>query len=387
MIKKICAAGLLGFICIWMSGCKGKEKVYRLALAVPMTGDIASRGLGAQRSASIAVEEANQSGKFKYRIELTTFDDRADPKEAVNVANQIVSDPSIFAVVGHMTSGCSVPAAVVYARHQMIMASPSSTNTKLTLQQLEPAWKWPRSIFRITITDAFEAQFIAKVAREKFKLKTACIVHDKATFGQGIAEEFSKDFKNRGGRVFSFDGISVGDKDFKALLTRIKSHHPELIFFGGMHSEGGLLFKQARETGLEAALFSGGGLQTDEYIKIAGDAAENSYIAKPGLTIEKLPQAKSFIEKYQQKYPGVDMQPDDLFVYETAKILLDVLERAGGQAEPNEIDKAKMIELMRNVKYDGVLGHTAFDEKGDNTNPSVTIYVVQGGKFSALELE
>ena len=144
-----------------LSACGPKEKTFRLALAVPLTGDIAAMGQGMKRGADLAVKEANASGRFKFKVELRAFDDRADPKEAVNVANQIVSDSDVALVVGHLNSGCSIPAAQVYAKAGLAMITPAATNPKLTLQQMEPSWKWPKNIFRVNATDDVQGQHAA----------------------------------------------------------------------------------------------------------------------------------------------------------------------------------------------------------------------------------
>ncbi len=365
----------------FLVSCSPQEEVYRLALAVPLTGDIAAMGLGMKRGADLAVEEVNKQGRFGRVIELKAFDDRADPKEAVNVANQIVSDNNIAAVIGHFNSGCSIPAAQVYARKDLLMITPGATNPKLTLQQLEPAWKWNKVIFRVNTTDDVQGQFSANFLFKKFKLKSVAIVHDKTPYGQGLAEEFKKQFETNGGTVLSFDGISVGDKDFKALITRIKTRRPQALFFGGIYNEGGLLIRQARELGLNSAFLSGDALQTNEFLKLAGESAEGSYITNVGVPPEKIPSAQAFLEKFKAKYPGVDIQPYDHYSYEATMIALLALEKAGITQGSKDFNRLKMIEFMKALRYDGVLGQTEFDEKGDTKNKAITVYKVQSGKF------
>src|SRR5229473_2190796 len=198
--------------------CGPKEKVARVATALPITGDIAALGQGLERACRMALEEANAQGRFQgFRVEMVSFDDRSDPREAVSVANRIVSDPSIIAVVGHFNSGCSIPASQVYARSHLAMISPAASNPKLTLQQLDPSWKYPKSVFRVNTTDDVQGSYAGEFAIRTLKLRRACIIHDKTAYGQGVAEEFQKRFESLGGATLSFDGISVADKDFNAL--------------------------------------------------------------------------------------------------------------------------------------------------------------------------
>ncbi|OGR81256.1 MAG: hypothetical protein A3I11_06715 [Elusimicrobia bacterium RIFCSPLOWO2_02_FULL_39_32] len=383
MQNKLKSLTLIFILTVFFS-CKSKEKVYRVAIAVPLTGDIAAMGQGMRRGAELAIEEANQSGRFKYKIELRSFDDRADPKEAVNVANQISADPNIVAVVGHLNSGCSIPAAQIYARNNLLMITPAATNPKLTLQQLEPSWKWNKNVFRVNTTDDVQGQFAAQYLIQNLKIRTVAIIHDKTPYGQGLCEEFQKEFVAKNGLVLSFDGIAVGEKDFKALLTRIKTQNPNAIYFGGIYNEGGLIAKQAKELGIKSLFISGDALQTKEFFKVAGAASEGAYITNVGLPPEKIPSALTFLEKYKNKFQATDLQPYDHYTYEAFMIAILALEKAGVQPDSDAVDHSKMIEFMRTLRYDGVLGTTEFDEKGDTKNKAISIYVVKNKSFQAL---
>ena len=382
MKKSAILISLLGIL----SACGPKERTFRLALAVPLTGDIAAMGQGMKRGADLAIKDANASGRFKFKVELRAFDDHADPKEAVNVANQIVSDSKVFAVVGHLNSGCSIPAAQVYAQAGLAMITPAATNPKLTQQQQEPSWKWPKNIFRVNTTDDVQGQAGAHFVLKKLKLGTVAIIHDKTPYGQGLAEEFQKEFLARGGTVKSFDGIAIGEKDFKALLTRIKSTKPDVIYFGGTYNEGGLIAKQAREVGLKSVFVAGDAAQSPEFFKVAGSASEGAYITNVGVPPERIPSAKEYLDKYKQNYPGTDMQPYDHYTYEATMIALLALEKAGIKSpDSDETDKSKIIDFLRTLKYDGILGHTEFDEKGDTRNKAVTVYLVKDAKFVPVD--
>src|SRR5205085_11432630 len=204
-----------------LTSCSSGEKKVRIAVALPLTGDIAALGQGIKRACALALEEANRSHRFPgFRVAMEAYDDRSDPKEAVDVANQIVSDPSVIAVIGHFNSGCSIPASQVYARSHLPMISPAASNPKLTLQQMDPSWRYPKTVFRVNTTDDIQGAYAGEFAIKTLKLHRACIIHDKTAYGQGVAEEFRKRFEALGGSTLSFDGVSVADKDFNALLTR-----------------------------------------------------------------------------------------------------------------------------------------------------------------------
>ncbi len=364
---------LLGMVLL--AGCAPKEKEVRIALALPMTGDIAVLGQGIRRASIMAVEEALAAQRFKdFKVTVVEFDDRSDPKEAVNAANRIVSDSAIMGVVGHFNSGCSIPASAIYARANLPMVSPASSNPELTLQQLSEKWRWPRNVFRVNTTDDVQGTFGADFVMDQLKRKKVSIIHDKTAYGQGVAEEFQKQLISKGGAVVSFDGIQVGDKDFKALLTRLKSLYPDVLYFGGIFNEGGLLVRQARELGLKAAFVASEANYDPEFVRVAGSAAEGAYVTYLGSPPHLLPSAQGFIERYKARYPDQEVRAYDHYGYEITNIFLEALEKVGP-------DRLKIIEYLHQVKHDGVLGVTQFDEKGDTLNKSITLFVVQDKTF------
>jgi branched-chain amino acid transport system substrate-binding protein len=356
-----------------VSACGPRDNAVKIAIAAPLTGDTGAEGQGIKRAVIMAVEEANASGRFPYKIEAKPFDDRADPREAVNVANLIISDPRIVAVVGHYTSGCSIPAAKVYARAPIAMVSPGATTPEVTLQQLSPDWIGPRVAFRDVATDDVQGAAAAQFAYKRLGKRRFSIVHDKTPYGQGIAEQFRKTFEALGGEVPSFDGISVGDRDFKALLTKIKSdpRRPEGLYFGGLYTEAGLLLVQMRELGLQDpfVFISDDGAQSPVLYEVAGDAADGAYLTTIGVPVEELPSAQDFIARYKKRWTGAseDIKPFDHFGYEAANIVLDALAKAGAP------DREKVLAALPSIRHKGILGTTVFDDKGDTLNKIVTM--------------
>jgi branched-chain amino acid transport system substrate-binding protein len=360
-------------VCAFTAACGPKDKVVRIAVAVPLTGDMGTEGQGLRRGVELAVEQVNASKRFPYKIAAAPFDDRADPKEAVNVANLIVSDPRIVAVIGPYNSGCAIPAGKVYARAPVAMISPAATNPEVTSQQLSPDWIGPKVIFRVVPTDDVQGEAAAQFAYGRLHKRRMALLHDKTPYGQGLAEQFKKTFEQLGGKIVSVDGISVGDKDFKALLTKIKGEdsRPEGIYFGGLYTEAGLLLKQMRELGMKDpfAFISGDGSKTSALFDVAGDAADGAYLSIVGVPVEELPSARQFIADYKKRWTGSgeELKPFDHFGYEAAQIIFAALERAGVP------DREKVLEELPKTRYTGLLGLTTFDEKGDTLNKIVTI--------------
>jgi branched-chain amino acid transport system substrate-binding protein len=368
--SRLAAAALA---CVLASACGPREKVVKIAVATPLTGDTGAEGQGVKRAVIMAVEEANASHRFPYKLAAAPFDDRADPKEAVNVANLIISDPRIVAVVGHYTSGCSIPAAKVYARAPIAMISPGATNPEVTAQQLSPDWIGPRVVFRDVPTDDVQGAYAAEYAYKRLGKRRMALIHDKTPYGQGLIEQFKTTFESLGGKVVSLDGVSVGDRDFKALLTKVRGDDakPQGIYFGGYYTEAGLMIMQMRELGMNDpfVFISDDGAQSPVLYEVAGAAADGAYLTTVGVPVEELPSARVFMAAYKKRWtgPGEDLKPFDHFAYEATNIVLAALERAGTP------DREKVLAALPSVRYKGILGETVFDEKGDTLNHIVTM--------------
>jgi branched-chain amino acid transport system substrate-binding protein len=361
-----------------LGGCKSREKQIKIAVALPLTGDIASLGQGLKRAVLMAIDEANAAHSTAKPIEALVFDDRSDPKEAVSIANRIISDPDVVAVIGHFNSGCSIPASRIYAQAGLPMISPASTNPELTLQQLSTQWVWPRCIFRVNTTDNVQGAYAADFLANDLKLKKVGIIHDKTAYGQGVAEEFKKQFEKDGGAVVAFEGLQIGDRDFRSLLTRVKSDGPDAIYFGGMFSESGILVRQARDTGFKGPFILPEANYDPSFLQVAGPAAEGAYVTFVGSPPDLLDSAKKFVSAYKQRYPSDELKSYDHYGYEAASIIIAAIKSAG----PN---RKKITDYLQHVKYDGVLGTTSFDEKGDTLNKTITLFQVRDGKFQPVE--
>lgn len=354
-------------------GCgKSGSDVYKIAVAAPLTGDIATLGQGIKRGVILAFTEITNS-YTNIKLELAFFDDRANEGEAVNVAEKIASDSRIIGVVGHLNSGCSIPASTVYNRKNLPMITPASTNPKLTLQGY-------KNVFRVCPTDAQQGPIAARFLI-KNKITKVYIIDDKTEYGQGLADEFEKEFKKLGGNVLGRDSITVGSRNFKALLTKIKQLNPQAIFFGGVYVEGSLLTKQADEVGLYVPFVGGDGLKTDDYIKVAEKSSEGDIITFIGSPID---EQNEFYKKYKSMFPKDEIGPFDFNSYIGAKILFSAL--TNSIAVKGDYDRNVAIEFIKNTEFKDPLFLVKFDEKGDNINSTFTIYKVENGKFVVVDV-
>ncbi len=351
--------------CLLSLGCQRKENIIKIGIAGPMTGDQAKMGTDFKNGVSLAVEEwNNRGGALGKKIEVLISDDQHDPKQAVSVANKMVNE-GVVGVIGHFNSSCSIPASDVYNKAGIPMITPASTNPQLT----EKGYK---GIFRVCGKDNQQGRIAADFVINHLKLSEVAILHDKTTYGQGLANEFKNSLSDKVKLVY-YGGIAQGDKDFKTVLTVIKEKKPELIFFGGIYPEAGLLVKQARELGLTAKFMSGDGSIDPKFIEIAGvSAAEGTYLTfSPDP--KNIPSARGFIDTYQSKYG--ELGPYSIYAYDATNILLTAIKEAKTTEGKAVIDKLHSMEFI------SATGKIKFDSKGDVTVAPYVVWITKNGKF------
>ncbi len=355
----------LGLALMIFTGCQKGSDSIKIGVAGPMTGDQSKFGTDFKNGVSLAVEEWNaKGGVLGKKIELIVGDDQHDPKQAVSVANKIVNDGAV-AIIGHFNSSCSIPASDIYNRGSLPMISPGSTNPQFT----EKGYK---GVFRVCGRDDQQGKVGADFTNSQLKVKKIAVIHDKTTYGQGLADEFKKALGDKVDIVF-YGGIIQGDKDFKGVLTTVREKKPELIFFGGIYPEMGLLVRQSRELGIKSPFMSGDGSIDQKFIEIAGpQAAEGTYLTfSPDP--KNIPSAKDFISKYNAKYGEIG--PYSIYAYDAANIMLSAIKEA------NATDGAKIIEKLHASEFAGAMGKIKFDNKGDVTAPPYVVWTTKDGKF------
>lgn len=356
---------VLTLFCFISAGCRHKEEVIKVGLAGPMTGDQAKMGMDFKNGVELALEEWNtRGGVLGKKIVVKIADDQHDPKQAVSVANKLVND-GVAAVIGHFNSSASIPASDVYNRAGIPMITPASTNPQLT----EKGYK---NVFRVCGRDDQQGKIGAVFVTGRLKVKKVAVIHDKTTYGQGLASEFRRFISDKADVVY-YGGIVQGDKDFKAVLISIKQKGPELIYFGGIYPEAGLLVKEARELGINIPFMSGDGTIDPKFIEVAGlKAAEGTYLTfSPDP--KNIPSAKTVIEKYEKKFGEIG--PYSIYAYDAANILLTAIKEAG------TTEGKRVNEKLHALDFSGTLCKVSFDEKGDVSVASYVVWVTKNGKF------
>jgi branched-chain amino acid transport system substrate-binding protein len=352
----------------------------KIGVSAPFTGDIAALGLGIRNGAQLAIEEAApELEEMGIELSMLAVDDAGDPKTGVNAANQMVSDSAVVGVVAHLNSGVSIPASAVYNEAGIVQVSPASTNPALTLQGFE-------NVFRVCTIDTVQGSFAAEYAYDELGFMSVAVIDDSTPYGEGLAAEFADAFEAKGGEITSTDKIQLKDQDFTALVTKIRGGNPDLIYFGGMYTEGGLITKQATESGFEGPLMGGDGLYTQQYIDIAGAAnAEGDFATSIGLPLAEQPKGQEFTEMFEATFPGQTIEAYDTYAYDAAMVIIEAIKMVADDLGVEEVTtpagKQAIIEAVAATNMQGVTGTVSFDENGDTTNKAVTPYVVSDGAW------
>ncbi|MEE9240756.1 MAG: branched-chain amino acid ABC transporter substrate-binding protein [bacterium] len=353
----------------------GGAATIKIGVAGPMTGDQAAFGEMLKNGALIAVDEWNSKGGVsvggkKMKVEILWGDDRHDPREGVSIAHKFVNS-GVAGVVGHFNSSVSIPTSTVYAEAGVVMITPASTNPRLTEQGFQ-------TVFRVCGRDDQQGEVAAAFIVDKLKKRRVAILHDKTTYGQGLANETKRFLAAKGVKPVFYSGIIQGDKDFSPVLTAMKQKKPEVVYFGGIHPEAILLVKQMRERlGIRAAFMSGDGVFVDEFYKIAGKSAEGSYISfTPDQA--KIPAAKGIIEKHRKRF-GKEVGAYTIYSYVAMNLILSSI------AETGSTKGSKIAANLRGKAWSTALGKIQFNKKGDVLESPYVFWQVKGGKFVQID--
>jgi branched-chain amino acid transport system substrate-binding protein len=347
--------------------------VVKIGHVAPMTGPQAHLGKDNENGARLAIDDLNaqgvEIGGAKVKFELLGEDDQADPKQGSIVAQKLV-DAKVHGVIGHLNSGTTIPASKLYFDAGIPQISGSATNPKYTQQGFNTA-------FRVMANDVQQGKVLGEFAAKQ-GAKTVAIVDDRTAYGQGLADEFRKAAEAAGLKVVATEYTNDKATDFKAILTKIKSTKPDLIFYGGMDAQGGPMAKQMGELGIKAKFLGGDGVCTPEFMKLGGPATEGHYCSLPGMPLEKLAKGPAFKEAFMKKY-NAEIQLYAPYLYDAVMVMADSMKRA------NSVEPAKYLPEIGKTKHDGVTALIEFDDKGDLKGGAISLYQYKGGKLEYVE--
>ena len=374
-MKTLTTLGLAVGLGLALAGCGQKDDTLKFGVGGPFTGSNAAFGSQLKQGAEQAVADINDAGGILgKKLSSTLGDDVGDPKQGVSVANNFVAAGVKF-VVGHFNSGVTMPTSEVYQENGILQITPASTNPRITERSM-----W--NIFRTCGRDDQQGKVAGEFIVKHFKDKKVAVVHDKTTYGQGLADKTKKTMNAGGVREVLYEGINIGDKDFSALVSKIKSSGADLVYWGGLHTEGGLIVRQMRDQGVNAVLMGGDGITSDEFATIGGPGVEGTLMTY-GPDPRKRPEAQAIVQKFRAK----NFEPESYTLYSYAAV--QIIKQAAEAA--NSLEPRKVAETIKSGRtFPTVIGDLSFDSKGDITRLDYVMYVWKKdatGKITYAEIE
>ncbi|BAF58258.1 MAG: ABC transporter substrate-binding protein [Pelotomaculum sp.] len=364
----------LGLVLV-AAGCGGKEpaksgeKVIKVGLVAPLTGDVQSFGEYTKNGFLLALEEAGYKAG-DYKIEPVIVDDRNDANEGANVATKLVSQDKVKAIIGPVTTRSAIPVSDIANSNKVVMIASTATNEKVTVAD----GKRKEYVFRACFIDPFQGTIGAKFALDTLKAKTAAVLYDQTNdYTIGLANYFKDNFTKGGGEIVAFEAYSKDDKDFSAVLTNIARKNPDLLYLPDYHQKVSIIGKQAREKGIKAIFLGGDGWDSPDldFATMSGGYFTNHFSAD-----DPRPEVKSFVEKYKAKY---NTTPEfcAALSYDATKLLLNAIAKA------NSDDTTKIKDILKDTKdFPAVSGKISFDKDGNPTKAITILQVREDKKYN-----
>ena len=336
-----------------------------------ITGQDATSGEQLQNGAQAAVDAINAAGGvLGQKLRLVIKDDACDPKQGVAVANQL-GDGSVFAVIGPTCSGTAIPAAKIFNEEGIVMISPSATNPQLTEQKLN-------TVFRTCGRDDQQGQAIADYLIKHHKASSIALIDDKTAYGHGIADEVKRALNKGGINEKMRWSITRGERDYASLIAKLKDNHIDVVFFGGYHTEAGLIVRQMRDAGLTALFVGDDDLTTREFWAITGAAGEGAMMSfNPDPRTR--PEATDAVRRIRAQ--GFEPEGLTLYTYAAVQVLAEAVKKAGA------FDVVKTSLALHQGSYTTVVGNITFDAKGDVTNPDYILYSWSKGDYAPVKVQ
>ena len=358
------------------AGCGGggapaadKKAKITLAMVNPLTGDAATYGVSHKNGLELALAEINKAGGVKgQQIELLTHDDAGDPKQAAAGAQKFADMKSVVAVVGSCLSSNTLAMVPITDKAKLPHTVVSSSSHKLSGMS--------KYFFRMAVQDDKVGGLMVDLSQGKFKPKKMALLYLNNDYGKGLLLSIEPQAKKHGITLTSAQTYLANDKDYSALLTKVKAEAPDVLLVGSTYTDGGLIVKQAREMGLMMPIVGPTGLYSPKYMEIAGKAVENTYFLGVFVPTNPDPKVQEFVKKYKEKY---GMEPDTFaaLAYDQGYVLKDAMEKA---AAKGNITRESLREAMAASSYKGITGTVTFDPKGDWVRPYLFV-TVKEGKF------
>ncbi len=331
----------------------------RIGVGAPITGTDAVFGAELRNGVEQAVRDINvKGGVLGQRLNLYVGDDGGDVKKGVAVANKFLAN-KVSLVVGHFNSSVTLQASEIYADHAILDITPASTNPQITERGLD-------MIFRTCGNDDQQslvaARFLATQAGKKI-----AIVHDNTTYGKGLADETRKHLLDLGVKDALYDSVNKGEKDYSGIVAKIKAASADIVYWGGLATEAGLILRQMRNQGVDTVLMASDGIAGDEFAATGGNAVEGTLMTFPSDPRNR-PEAAEVVKEFKAR--SINPETYTLYAYAAVQVMQQAAQAAGS------LDPVAMAKAMHSgMRFKTVLGDISYDAEGDVTPPDYTIFV------------
>jgi len=337
-----------------------------IATVSPLTGTCAQDGTAIKNGAELAADAINRKGGIKGRkIRVISEDDRSDPKDAATVANKLVNNKEVLAVIGHYNSSCTLAAAPIYNRAKVLELSPGSTSPAVSKAGPYTA--------RVIVTDAAQGEFVSRWMVKDKGYKRIAVLFENDDYGLGLKDVLMNKVPANGGQVVAVESYYLGEtKDFNPIITKIRGLNPDAVFIGGLYNEAALICKQASDVGWKPPFFGVDGLYSPALPTLGGAAVEGLRFAGFFHPDRQSPIVQAYVKEFRTKYskePGTY----DAFAYDAMCVIAAAINQGGASRQAIQ-------QQLRTLKVEGVTGTNEFDEHGDVKKNPLKL-VVKGGKI------
>lgn len=365
----------------------GDTQTVVIGVDAPITGDLSALGLGIKNSADLAAKTANKEKTVPgIKFEVKPLDDQAQPSVGQQNAQKFIDDDTVVGVVGPLNSGVSQSMQKPLNDASLTQVSPANTGTELTQGE---NWKTGdkkrpyKTYFRTATTDQIQGAFAAKYLFNNAKIKQVYLIDDQKPYGAGLAASFKATFTTLGGKIVGTDHVNPDDRDFNAVVTKVKKSGAKAVYYGGEYPAGAPLSQQLKDS-VQIPLMGGDGMYSADFIKL-NKKAQGDIATSVGKPVEELDSAKKFIADYKTAGYKDAYEAYGGGTYDATWAIIEAVKLAVSENNGKLPDspRAKVLDAMSKVKFDGVTGPVSFDEYGDTTNTMMTAYQVDGGKWTS----
>ncbi|TDV42578.1 branched-chain amino acid ABC transporter substrate-binding protein [Actinophytocola oryzae] len=365
--------------------CDTSKGTLIVGVIAPLSGELSALGKGIQNSASLAVDQANEKCTVKgYKLALQPEDDQKTPQLGAQAATKLSSTPNVIGVVSTLNSSVSQSVQPIFEQAGILQISPANTADSLTKGD-DPASpkRTYKTYFRTCTVDGYQGPFAADYMVKEAGKKKIAIITDGLTYGEGLADSFTKRAQTDGATIVTRQKIGEKDTDFSGVIAAIKPFAPDGVYYGGQYPQAGPLSKQLASAGLNVPVMGGDGIFDPEFIKLGGK--EGDLATSVGAPTDELPSAKAFVDAYKAKNYPEDYSAYGAFSYDAANAIIASAAKVVDGKDWSDDMHADVVAAAQDYSADGATGPVAFDEFGDSTNTTLTVYQVTGGAWKSVK--